>query len=423
MKVLGKVMMGASVGALALAVFSGVDADAAGFSKDKKITGLVAGDAVSFDAVKATKNGLQYNAKAKWDLYEKGCDADISNVNTKSKDVYITVKTASGTDVYKIAKDTKRKFKAACDGSKIAIEVDKAAVSDTDIVNYSWRTATSNWTAFTAQNVDLTPYTMQGATIYIRYTGATAISPAAGSEKVTIDGTEVTVKDIATDSFSKAEFKVKVPKKANAPAITVDYTKGVIKKNAKAVYTTNAALTGALTALATATDKLESDFTIDNKTAGTFVMQIPADTAKKKPASKIAFFSWKADTAPTVTYTAPSYSGSTLTGSKTGELITGKLAYTAEENAKADKAKFIIENKTTGDAAVTYELFNGDKKVAAIAPEKKFTLVGSNKNVPNNTELSIRVAGDKKKLTLPGQFATQKVKVVYLETPKEESAS
>ena len=269
---------------------------------------------------------------------------------------------------------------------------------------------------------------MQGATIYIRYTGATSLTPAAGSEKVTIDGTEKTVQEIPANSFSATEFKVKVPKKANAPAISVDYVNGVIKANKKAVYKEGATVSAALSAT-WSTSTMAGNYAIDNSSAKTFMMQIPEDTAKKKAASKIAFFSWTASTAPQVTYTQPAVSGTTI-NNKTGDLVTGtngKLSFEMKNGATVAKSTFTITN--TADE--TYDIYtsktdNGkvvaDKKVATLKKNGKKVL--TEKAFPAaSTALIIRVAGDTKAAKLPTPFnTTTKVEPVYLATPTETPA-
>lgn len=427
MRLLSKVMTGVSVAALAVLVAGGVNVSAADVTTSKTISGIVAGDMVSFDAVKVKNNAPTYNVKAKWDLYEKAATVDLSNLKT-TKDSYITVKTSSGTAIYKVNKDTQKKFKATCDGETIKLEVDGKAVEGNDLAKYSWRTENSAWTAFSTTPIDLTPYTMQGATLYIRYTGAgIGASIAEGTEKVKIDEkTEVKVKNIPANYFPAKEFKVKVPKKANAPVINVDYAKGEIKKNAKAVIKTGANVSGTLN-VAFGTSVMAENFKINNSTAGVLMMQIPADTSKKKPASKTAVFEWPQTTAPTVTYTKPAISGTTISN-QTSDLISGKLSYKAVDNANKAKATFEITSK---DSDNTYEIYKGTESNGQVTYESKAIATlkkGSTKPVvlnaskaPEGTKLYIRIAGDKATAKLPSPFATTAVEPVYLETPKAAS--
>lgn len=423
MKVLGKVMMGASVGALALTVVGGVKAEATdntAFTATKTITGLAAGDSVSFDAVKAGKSGATYNLKAKWDLYEtKPESVDLSNLKT-TKDTYITVNNAGKTEIYKIAKDTLTKFKATCDGSKITIKVGNDEVED--MTKYSWRTDNSSWTSFGSSDLDLTPYTMQGATLYIRYSGLgdsssnKVATTASTTETVSVDGTDVKVNNIAADSFVAKEIKVKIPKKANAPAISVDYATGTIKKNVKAVGVQADTMANALKKLGDM-EKVEADVTIDNSKDGVYLMQTPADTGKNKPASKIAFFSWSASNAPEI----DNKLAALTLESKTVDIITGKLVATATDKADVTKATYKLENKTTGDTGVTYEIFKlkdgkaDGKAIAKLTPGK--TVTWNSAKLSGDIQLGVRIAGDKKAGTLPSPLATNtNFKATYLKT-------
>jgi len=433
MKGLSKVMMGASVGALALTVFSGVSAEAAvTITPSKTLTGVEKGYSVSFDAINA-KKGI-YNAKAKWDLYEKASTVDLSNLKT-AKDTYIAVKDAAAkTTIYKIAADTQKKFKATCDGTSIKIEVDKKEVTGEALERYSFRTENSAWTKFDKTNGagDLTPYTMQGATLYIRYTGAKdTVETKEGATEIDVAGTKVKVTDVAVNSFYGKEFKVKIPKRANAPAISVDYVNGVVKKNKKVVYAIGDDTSKAIDAVvstASPAPAMADNVSIDNSKAGVIAVQIPK--TDKKAASKIATFSWPASSAkPTVDDSKKPQltSDKTKIENATGNIITDKLTYEMKDNANVAKSTYTITNKATD---VTYDVYTSktenskevaDKKVATLKPGAKVVL--TSKKCADGTKLIVRVAGDKKAMTLPSPFSDKAATVVYLATPAAPTAT
>lgn len=408
MKAWKKIMGGASVALLSAVIASGVDADAATFTVDKHMGGITSGDMVSYDAVKDKGGTLTWNAKAKWDTYYGTVDyVDITNVKT-AKDAYITVKTSAGYTVYKIEKDTVTKYKGKITGTDLAITEGTTELDKTNAkwANYQYRTESGAWENLTAnQDLKLAPYEQQGATLYFRYKGAASVTATADSS-LKVDGapTGTTVNKIAANSFAGKEFKVKVPKMANAPAIAIDYNTGAVKAKKGAEYRQGTTFSDATTGW----KDFDANYAIDSSTAGTFQMRTKA--TDKKAASKIAVYSWSAITAPTVT-------ANTVAAAE-GTLITNELTYKSAEVTDLNKATFEIANKTSDKTYVLYKVKTeggktvaDGKAVATIKPNKSVVL--KNSKVPKDTELAVQIAGDKKTDVLPSGFSTAKVKVIY----------
>ncbi len=426
MRLLTKVMTGVSVAALSVLVAGGINAKAATFSADKHMAGITSGDMVSYDAVKEKGGKLTWNAKAKWDTYYGTVSyVDISNVKT-TKDAYITVKSAAGYNVYKIAKDTVTKYSGkvttALEITAGTDKLDKTSADATNAVkswaNYQYRTENGTWENLTANtDLNLAPYEQQGATLYFRYKGATSVT-ATPDASATIDGkpegVTVNVSNIAANSFASKEFKVKVTKMANAPAVTVDYNTGAVKFKKGAEYRTGTTFSDATTGW----KDFDANYTIDPAIAGIFQMRTKA--TEKKAASKIAVYNWAAVTAPVVT-------PNTVAG-ESGTLIANELTYASAEATDKKKATFEITNATSGDTGKTIVLYkakmaNGTvdmssgkaqadgKAIATLAPGKKVVLKDA--KVADGTVLLVQYAGDKKADKLPSAFASAQVKVLY----------
>lgn len=428
MRLLTKVMTGVSVAALSVLVAGGINAEAATFSADKHMAGITSGDMVSYDAVKDKGGKLTWNAKAKWDTYYGTVSyVDISSVKT-TKDAYITVKSAAGYNVYKIEKDTVTKYAGKITTAlEITAGTDKLDKTSADTTNkapyktwanYQYRTENGAWESLTAsQDLSLVPYEQQGATLYFRYKGATAVTPtvdATATIEGKPDGATVTVNTIAANSFASKEFKVKVPKMGNAPTIAIDYAAGAVKAKKGSEYRVGTTFTDATTGW----KDFDTNYTIDPTQAGIFQMRTKA--TEKKAASKIAVYNWAAITAPTVVANTVAGAGA--------DIVTGQLKYTSKEAADKKTATFEIENTTSGDSAKTFVLYKAKmsgttvdmssgkaqadgKAVATLAPGKKIVLKDA--KVADGTVLLVQYAGDKKADKLPSGFASAQVKVIY----------
>lgn len=403
MKLSTKILTGMSVAALSVALAGGVKADAATFTNAKTMT-VTAGDLVSYDAVKDSKGSLTWNAKAKWDTYYS-TSVDLSNINTAKKDVYVTVKSSSGTNVYKFQKDTLTKYKGAIAAGKLTITEngkDEVKSASTNWANYEYRTEKGTWTGLTAATeLSVAPYEQIGVTLYFRHKAAASVTATTVTD-ITIKDmpSGVTVSTIPADCFSGKEFKVKVPKMANAPAITIDYNTGLIKAKKGAEYRQGASFTDATTGWADS-----ADYTIKSGTAGVF--QLRTKATDKKAASKIAAYSWSAVTKPTVT--------ANTAAAASGTIVTSELTYTSPEVEDKAKATFKIKNETTDKTIAIYKLKTDGsadgKAVATLKAGKDVTLKDA--KVKDGTELAVMYVGDKKTDKLPSEFSATKFKVIY----------
>lgn len=410
MRLLTKIAMGMSVAALSVLVAGGVNADAATFKTDKTLT-VTPGEMVSYDAVKDKKGELTWNAKAKWDIYYSAVDVDLANIKT-SKDAYITVKGASTTTVYKIKADTVKKY-AITIKPTLAIKKDNTEVkkTDTDWANFQYRTECGEWKALTAgMDFDTTAYEQQGSTLYFRYKGATAITAIPDATlKVTGAPTGTTVNTIAENSFPSKEVKVKVPKMANAPAISVDYNTATIKAGKNAEFRAGASFSDLKTGWA----DFKENYTISQTAAGQFQMRTKATDTKA--ASKIAIYSWPMAQAPTLTSNPTTYAEATAKGTLIANTVDATkpiLTYEITDkefklvNGSADKTVVVYKVK-----ASTSPLAPDGKAIATIKPGKDVKL--TSKKVPEGTQLIVQYAGDKKTDVLPSPYTATAINVTY----------
>lgn len=312
MNLFKKLMTGAAVGALTLAVAGGVgsvsaDAATATFAPATQ-TMTVSGDGaevmVSFDAIKLSKNAETWNANAKWDVYD-GTEATVDLSSLKvAKDMYIAVKdnTSAKPNVYKIPADTtklagKYEMVTASKTSKLTFTDNKEAL-DTAKTKLEYRTENANaWTEYKEASFKIAMYEQQGATLYFRKKAVNMTATAPEEENAEAEYVMNTV----AGNFASKEVKVKVTKMANAPSATIDYDAGTFKLKAGTEYR-QVDESGAFVAPA---EGEAGDFTAADATKPLAInvtkagaVEVRTAATEKKVASKIAVYAYKAVAKP-----------------------------------------------------------------------------------------------------------------------------
>lgn len=427
MNLFKKLMTGAAVGALTLAVAGGVgsvsaDAATATFVPATQ-TMTVSGDGaevmVSFDAIKVSKTGETWNANAKWDVYD-GTEATVDLSSLKvAKDMYIAVKdnTSAKPNVYKIPADTtklagKYEMVAASKTSKLNFTDNKEAV-DTVKTKLEYRTENANaWTEYKEASFKIAMYEQQGATLYFRKKAVSMTATAPEEENAEAEYIMNTV----TGNFASKEVKVKVTKMANAPSATIDYDAGTFKLKAGTEYrqvNENGEFVVPAGDDAQAGDFAAADATkplaINVTKAG--AVEVRTAATDKKVASKIAVYAYKAVTKPAA--------ANVITGE--AKAADNKLNIQYGKDKKGNDQVTLIN----GNKNATYVIYTEDpataekpKAVATLKPAeskgyKDVTLAAS--KVADGKTLYFVTASDKK----AGVFRStaQNVTITY---PKAE---
>lgn len=409
MRALRKVMMGASVGALALAVVGGVNAEAAAAKNDGGInaknqtmevsntdTKKSTESFVSFDAAKYDKKAKAdvWNAKAKWDVYDLAAKGsaivDLSALNT-AKDNYIAVQDYANTDavnVLKIPADTD-KFSGAYAAGKVTFKKGKEAVdlSKEGAPTFEYRTLNaSTWTVYDPADTDLSNYAQQGATLYFRKAAADfefgdAVADAEENANMTVATAEA-------GNFAGKEFKVKVAKMGNGPSVAIDYVNAKLKTNDKLEYRTEIA---GEEWTATTKDGIVLELTETsgkNEVAKNGVVEVRTKATDKKAASKITVIKYTGILAPEVTDNSKDDAPNTVAG----------LTVKVNKNAAGKTGKGSVEFTNDKDSGVTYLIYvdGTAKPVATVKPTGKAVKVAETKFTTGKA-VKIATAADAKK--------------------------
>lgn len=378
MRLLNKLVVGASSVAFAAALVAGVNAPTASASsvKDKVIVDLdnqmlavsSSGDkkiSVSFPSVKGTEITGEKNV-CTYDMPKSGSVAvDLSTLNV-TKDNYIKVWGDKNTEpvIYKIpAADKLGKasiaFKAATkDQPETATAtIPKKGESTAYKGKIQVAVGTGSWHLVESTGaqggkstyeglIDVSDFTALGATLRVRVAGADAYT-GPSPEPVETTSKEYTIKGSTKKatvveykgSFPSKEIKVKVPKKAAAPKVKVDYTKGIVTLPKNAEYRVNTANSlGEWKDGTSLTTKENSEFDISK--GGAFDVRTKAKD--KKPASMYLAFKYDAqavlkvandgnvkDDAAKVKVTSGSATSADLTLTYARTVTTGKKASTS----------------------------------------------------------------------------------------------
>lgn len=330
MRLLNKIVVGASSVAFAAALVAGVNAPTASaeatnlsskisveFSTqsikvtndgDKKIS-------VSFPTVKGTEISGEKNV-CTYDMPTGGLTVDLSTLNV-TKDNYVKVWGDKNTDPIII------KIPAADQLGKAKVEFDKDDVATATVPKkketaaygkgIEYAVGSGNWTTNTNGTLKVSDYTALGATLRVRVAGATTIAAGANAlgtaKEYSIKKSDKKAKVYElTGTFPGKEIKVKVPKKAAAPKVKVDYTKGTVTLPKDAQYRVNTfGENGAVSDLGTWTagsgKVLKQGEGLGIVTGGA----IDVRTKKEgKPASMYLAFSYDKQATLTVTKVSPS---------------------------------------------------------------------------------------------------------------------
>lgn len=394
MRLLNKLVVGASSVAFAAALVAGVNAPTASAaspsvtvhldeqmlsvqgSGDKKIS-------VSFPSVKGTEIKGEKNV-CTYDVPKSGSVAvDLSTLNV-TKDNYIKVWGDKNTDpvIYKIpAADTLGKasieFKAATKNQPetATATIPKKGESTAYKGKIEFAVGTGSWNPVESTKseggkqtyeglIGVSDFTALGATLRVRVAGADEVNTT--SKEYTVKGStkKATVLE-CEGSFPSKEIKVKVPKKAAAPKVKVDYTKGIVTLPKNAEYRVNTADSlGEWKDGTSLTTKENSEFDISK--GGAFDVRTKAKD--KKPASMYRAFNYDAqavlkvakdgevkDDAAKVKVTSGSATSADLTLTYARTVTTGKKASTSGaitiSNANKDFAYEYLVVKDGGNEA------------------------------------------------------------------------
>lgn len=426
-------MLGTSAIALSLVMLGGVGAEAAVQSpstldfKDQSFSFTNDGEgAVSFDAVKMKGKGssakLSWNEKTRWDSYDvSGTDrkVDLSSRKT-TKDLLVAIRdmTSPRSVVFWIPADTS-KYKGKYENGSVVITDAGRAVEGDDLyanqtARFEYRTENGYWKDYNPEGTKFEIYEQQGTTLYFRRKAVNV--QAEGYERATDllaaeEQVHVNVVLKAKKSyFAGKEFKIKIPRKSNAPSISVDYNWQTLKVKDTMEYRTknrsgswvNGDKSGEWTSVPSGVKELKmEDLFPYEGVAYTSLVEIrtKADPAKKKPASKVWSMCFP-EALPLL---------STKFGLENRNGIQG-MGYFPEEGlifkmlrrGGKNYCRFI-----NSDPEDTYEIYDDDiyenkkaKKIAVLKPKtsgKNTEVEVPEKKVPENSTLWVVISGDKKK--------------------------
>lgn len=315
---------------------------------------------VAFPTVKE-KNGEITVTIKEWDTYEttaKGSAVvDLSNLKPE-KDNYVAIKTSDLTDValFKIpagANGIKGTYTVAASGSSVSLTAKDGKTTKPVEGVVEYRTAMGNWETY--DDVDLQMYAQQGATLYFRQAmGENTEFTEQKNVKYSAKSVSASAVYVTNANLPSKEVKVKITKLGSAPKVSADYANKTIKfpKGCEYRFGTKGAWTDV------PEDAKLSLTAAQLANAGVIEARTKADAQKKKAASKIGRLEFPAETPVSVVEATE--------GTKTAVTATiegGKIT------VKAADAKGVVEVKNA-DTAV-YELFVGDAAPAVAAKGTK----------------------------------------------------
>lgn len=200
---------------------------------------------VSFPKVTVTtKDGVKQIKSVKettWDVYtSSNAVVDLSNVNP-TKETYVEIK-GNKNDIPVLVNfipaytRLRGKFAEANNEKKAGISITTGtgtAAAEIDAAKLQFRTEGGKWKRF--DGIDITPYTMNGATLYFRVNNSYAFNYSTTRELKEFTTLEVPGEKYEyrlygeVEGFCSSEVKVKVKKISNAPKATADYDKMIFK--------------------------------------------------------------------------------------------------------------------------------------------------------------------------------------------------
>lgn len=430
--------MAASV--LSLAMYGGITADAKvvppltlnygdqSFQFREFGEGEYGEGAVSFDAVKIKGKGdsatLNWNGKAKWDVYDvsdQNKTVDLSSKKT-TQDILVAIKDVSDSApvVFWIPADTS-KYKGKYESGSVSI-TDAGNLVDANIVKFEYRTENGNWKNYDpADKTAFTAYEQQGATLYFRRKAVEVDSNGYSSATDRMkqeDRTQITMVCKAKGTyFASKEFKVKITKKSNAPSISVDYTWQTLKVKDTMEYRAmgcrsfeetweggkwlNGSGNGEWTEVPSGVTKLNmTDLFVEDGVTRDCIVEIrtKADPAKKKPASKPCVLKFPG----AMPLSTQKFGLTNKYGNVNDGLPDQGLIFKLLKRKGKNYCRFI-----NSDPDLTYEIYNEDpfenNKAAKVAIVKSATSQGNTevevdaKKVPEGCYLYVLIAADKSK--------------------------
>lgn len=430
MKIFKKLMLSISLGMLSATAFTGVSSSAPVMApltldfENQSFAFRGEGEGiVSFDAVKVVGKGdsatLKWNEKAKWDTYdvtESENEVDLSSRKT-TKDLLVAVQDidAAASIVFWVPADTS-KYKGKYESGNIKITDGSNTVGVDELyqgntARFEYRTENGNWKDYMPDETNLAIYEQEGATLYFRRkavivdsNGYTAALDKLNQE----DRKHVSFVCKAKGAyFASKEFKVKIPKNANAPSIGVDYNQQVLKVKDTMEYRTRKALEdpnqsaseGKWTEVPAGVKELKlSDlFEYSVEYGGTVEVRIKANASKNKPASKPYIF--KFPEAPQ--FLSDNFGMINKNGINGDGLPDKGLIF---ELSRKKGKNYCLFTNTNPDA--TYEIYSSNpyenkqaKKIAILkAPQAggKTQITVDDKKVPEKAVVYVLIAGDKK---------------------------
>ncbi len=424
MEKIQKMMLGASVGALSLAMLGSVAADAQVLApstldfKDQSFQIRNTGEgAVSFDAVKIKGKGdnvtLNWNARAKWDAYDvSGSETvDLSSRKT-TKDLVVAIKdmSDSASIVYWVPADTS-KYKGKYEAGSLSI-TDSNKPVDTSAVKFEYRTENGYWKDYNPTGTSFAMFEQQGATLYFRRkaevvdsSGYTSVRDKLGKDEQAYVNALIKAKQ---SYFASKEFKVKISKKSNGPSVGVDYNWQTIKVKDTMEYRAknyqgrwvNGAGNGEWTEVPSGVKELKmSELFKDDGVARKCIVEVrtKADPAKKKSASKPNVLQFP----EAMHLMADSFGMINKDGMVGGSVPKEGLIFKLIRRKGQNHCRFINCHPEN-----TYEIYADDpfenKKAAKIATLKPATSKGNTEvevkeaKAPEKSTLYVLIAADKK---------------------------
>lgn len=159
------------------------------------------------------------NQKA-WDIYDGTATVDISNLNPL-KDSYVMVKGTTSEPVLIKFSPSTTGMKLAYDGANDKVTFTDKAKNELTDKKFQYRTTYGSWKDYTAGTTKLAQNGQQGTTVYFREKADVAVTSFAKVTKTSLDGYSM----YEASHFAGSEAKVKITKRANGPAVKVDYVK------------------------------------------------------------------------------------------------------------------------------------------------------------------------------------------------------
>lgn len=261
---------------------------------------------VSFPKVTVTKKeGVRQIKSVKettWNVYTSSkAIVDLSNVNP-TKETYIEIK-GNKNDIPVLLNfvpaytKLRGKFVEANDETKARISVTTGtgtAAEEIDAAKLQFRTEGGSWKRY--DGIDITPYTMNGATLYFRVNNSyvsnySTTRALKDFSRLEIPGEKHSYRLYGeVEGFCSSEVKVKVKKLGNAPKATADYDKLIYKFRGGTSYRI---IQDNNYSTPWVQGSKYTTYALVPRNGKGGVLEVRTDATKTKPASKIARYEFR----------------------------------------------------------------------------------------------------------------------------------